>query len=282
MRQSLSPCVGAPLPRAGPDSLHSLCELCCQAAGGQASEARPVSAAWALLYASAHLFDSVQDGDPPDEWWSSLGGSAAINVACGLLASAWAVLSRVRRPWIDSVRGDFASTVLQMGSGQHIDLTARRRSLEAAWMVAEAKSGAFFALACRSGASVAGAPAKQVGLYGSFGRYLGLTVQVSDDVDDLDSDWTPELTPPIPVAYSLETATQQDQDRLSHAFETGSGVAARQRLQEMLSENGVSLYLTTKLAEFRLRGLRALRAANPRPPAGDRLARLILSLDPSA
>lgn len=282
MRQSLSPGRDAPAPRAEAAPLHSLCELCCQAAGGQASEARPVSAAWMLLYASAHLFDSVQDGDPPDEWWSALGSGAAVNVACGLLTSAWAVLGRVRRPWIDPVRTDFAQTVLQMGSGQHVDLTGRRLSLEAAWTVAEAKSGAFFALACRSGARVAGAATEEVQHYGRYGMNLGLMVQVSDDIDDLNSERTVPLAPPLPVAYSLETAAPPDRSRLARALESATERTARRKLPKLLSHHGVTLYLSTKLAEFRIRGLEALHAAAPQPAAGERLAQLILSLDPSA
>lgn len=282
MRQSLSPGTTATTPSADAPPLHALCELCCQAAGGRGPDSRPVSAAWMLLYASAHLFDSVQDGDPPDEWWSGLGNGPAINVACGLLTSAWAVLGRVECGWIDAVRTDFAHTVLQMGSGQHLDLTSSRLSLERAWSVAEAKSGAFFALACRSGARVAGAPTDQVRHYGAYGMNLGLMLQVADDVDDLSSPWDPTTSPPLPVAYSLETANQPDQVALARSLGFSTDRVARRKLQRMLSHNGVTLYLSTKLAEFRLRGLEALQAAVPRPPASEQLTKLILSLDPSA
>lgn len=278
MRQSLSPgasedsqtsSIRTPLP------LASLAGWCSQAAGAAPEDADPVSAAWLLLYASAHLFDSVQDGDPPDEWWSALGSGAAINVACGLLTSAWAILSDIEAVWIRPVRTDFSHTILRMGSGQHLDLTASQPSLDTAWRVAEAKSGAFFALACRCGARVAGARPAEVDLFGKYGLNLGLMIQIADDASDLQAAPEAFQAPALPVAYSLETASPRERQHMARSLETGSSLTGRDQLQATLARNGTALYFSTKLAQFRARGAAALEIAGARPPAADRLLSLL-------
>jgi len=232
----------------------SLPGLCCQAAGGDPQEADRVAAAWVLLYTAAHLFDCVQDDDPADPWWQALGPGPAINVASGLLTSAWLVLAElgVHRPVVQQLIQDFQQTVLRMASGQHLDLTDPQPSLQAAWAIAEAKSGAFFALACRSGAQLAGTPQPVADHYAGYGLNLGLIVQIGDDLQDIRAG---RSTPPLPVAYCREMALGADDD-------------------------GAQLYLATKLAQFRARALDSLEAASGDQPAKGQLAKLVCSLVP--
>jgi len=228
--------------------------LCCQAAGGDPLEAESVAAAWVLLYTAAHLFDSVQDGDPADPWWQALGPGPAINVATGLLTSAWLVLAQldVPRTVAQQLIQDFQRTVLRMASGQHLDLTEPRPSLKTAWAIAEAKSGAFFALACRSGARLAGSPQPIADLYSKLGFNLGLIVQIGDELEDIRAG---RPAPPLPVAYCMEMALGAD-------------------------DGGAELYLATKLAQFRARALHSLDAAGGAQPAKGQLAELISALVP--
>jgi geranylgeranyl pyrophosphate synthase len=134
--------------------------LCCLAAGGDLDETQEISAAWLLLYTAAHVFDTVEDGDI-DPQVTKLGGSGpAINIATGLLLSAAIILNSLNRE-IDSLdlevdlTDDYLNTILEMTGGQHYDLTLPHNSLEQWWQIAGAKSGAFFSLACRSGAQLA-------------------------------------------------------------------------------------------------------------------------------
>lgn len=282
MRQSLSPERRTSAPAGTSLPLHSVAGWCCEAAGGAASQAERVTAAWLLLYVSAHLFDSVQDGDPPDERWAGLDSSAATNLACGLLASAWAVVAELEGERSSLIRQDFAHTVLRMSSGQHSDLTKGQLSLDQAWAVAEAKSGAFFALACRSGARIAGASEQVAQHYGEYGLNLGLMIQVADDVDDLQAGNEFASAPPLPMAYSLATAAPQAHHSLVSLWQQSSHRTQSGQIQQLLAHNGASLYLAAKLAQFRQRGLRSLQAAAAAPPARGKLAGLLSSLDPSS
>lgn len=278
MRQSLFSAQAGAESERSPLPLLRLPGWCCEAVGGDPDEAEPVAAAWILLYASAHLFDAVQDGDLPDPWWRELGRGVPLNAACALLASAWSVLLRSDRPWTAPVRQDFADTVLLMASGQHADLSGGPLSLERAWEIAAAKSGAFFALATRSGARIGGAEAGALEHFAEFGTNLGLMIQVADDAADLQSDFADLARSGLPIAYARATAPPSVQPRLARMVEAQYD---QRDLHDMLDRNGTALYLTAKLAQLRARGVRALHAAAARPPARERLCQMLLSLDPS-
>jgi geranylgeranyl pyrophosphate synthase len=237
-----------------------------------------VAAAWALLYTSAHIFDSVQDADPPDPWWEAVGQGAALNVATGLLTTAWGVLNQLHVPSETRhlVSEDFQATVLRMASGQHLDLTNPIPSLEQAWAVAEAKSGAFFALACRSGARMAGVQEYVANLYGNYGLNLGLIVQMGDDLDDLLSG---QSVPPLAVAYCMETASIQERHQLTTVIRNDSADPALQiETVRMLGDRGAALYLATKLEQFQAKAVESLDGAGAEPASTQELVSLILSL----
>ncbi len=240
-----------------------------------------MAAAWALLYTAAHLFDSVQDGDPADPWWQALGQGPVINVATGLLTSAWLVLAQLgpQRQVVQQLLQDFQHTVLRMASAQHLDLTDSRPSLRAAWTIAEAKSGTFFGLACRSGARLAGAQQPVIDQYGEYGFNLGLIVQIGDDLEDIQAG---RSAPPLPVAYCIEMASGADDGRpVASASDRLTDSSTQTITKETLAEYGAPLYLATKLAHFRARALDSLDAAGAAQPAKDQLAELICSLVPT-
>lgn len=261
----------------------SLPGLCSQAVGGAPEQAAEVSAAWVLLYAAAHLYDAVQDHDPPDPWWEALGDGVAINVATGLLSSAWLVLNRTQGPpqIVRTIREDFSRTVLQMCSGQHLDLARQLLPLERAWAAAEAKSGAFFALACRAGARIGGANQRAIDALAEYGRNLGLMLQIADDLSDLHDLPEPASIPALPVAYCMEIAAPEHRTRLMRTAQRSDpavGLGSRQ----LLSESGTALYLQTKLTLHRARAQEALESAHAIPPANYQLADLLTALDPAA
>lgn len=280
MRLALSSGEGQAAQAAPRHSWIALPGLCCQAAGGDPRQAAPVAAAWVLLYTAAHLFDSVQDGDPPDPWWEPLGQGAAINVATGLLASAGLVLRQLGSPppVAQQLSEDFQRTVLQMAGGQHADLSRGPLSLHTAWSIAEAKSGAFFRLACGAGARLAAAPPPVVDRFGDYGFNLGLIVQIGDDLEDLEAG---ECAPPLAVAYWTEMAagTVDTSPVVPAAVRPGDG-PIDPAIAKGRSVHAAQLYLATKQAQFRSRALAALESAGSAQPARDQLADLVCSLVP--
>ncbi len=281
MRQSLLAGEGQPEAPSPRRSWLSLPGLCCRAAGGNPEDADGIAAAWVLLYTAAHVLDSIQDRDPPEHWWAELGEGPATNVATGLLTTAWVVLDRIEadRGSVRRVIEDFHSTVLWMASGQHLDLTISELTPDKAWAIAEAKSGAFFALACRSGARVAGAAEATAEHYGRYGINLGLIVQIGDDMEDLVRS---QNFPPLAVAYCLETASPKARARLRTLMQaSAAGPSPQVEAARILTASGAPLYLGTKLLQFQSFALESLDASGAEPTASKELAALVRALAPS-
>jgi len=289
MRQSLlADPHGAPASRAQRPPWLRLPLLCCQAAGGDPGLAEPAAAAWVLLYAAAHLLDSTQDGDPPEAWWEPLGPGPASNVATGLIATSALLLGSGPRPADDRLTQDFFQTVLQMSSAQHFDLTVPTPSLDDCWRMAEAKSGAFFGLACRAGARAAGIDEALVSHYSSYGASLGLLLQIGDDLSDLAAVGVDaagraghgRMT--LPIAYFLSVASADAVCELNSVGADPGGLLRPDRgVVEILRESGTGLYLTAKVHELRQRGACALRRAAKPSPALEQLLEMLESFPPA-
>ncbi|MGH2619924.1 MAG: polyprenyl synthetase family protein [Anaerolineales bacterium] len=278
MRQSLLPSEDQPTVASSGRSWLSLPVLCCRAAGGDPQGAERVAAAWALLYTAAHVLDSIQDRDPPDRWRAELGDGPATNVATGLMTTAWVVLDQIDadRGSIQPLIEDFHRTVLWMASGQHLDLTLPQLTLDKVWAIAEAKSGAFFALACRSGARMAGAPDATAEDYGRYGLNLGLMVQIGDDLEDLVRS---QGIPPLAVAYCLETAPPKARARLHTIMQASSpGPSAQVEAAKILAGSGARLYLETKFFQHQLFALESLDTSGAEPTARNELAALVQAM----
>ncbi len=286
MRQALlAPGTGSiPSTRNSQPAWIRLVGLCCQAAGGDVSVIINASAAWVALYTAAYLLDSVQDGDDPDPWWEPWEAGVALNVATGLIFTASFLIHsplghHIPPQLAQRVAQDFDQTLLLMCGGQHEDLASSAPSLADVWRIAEAKSGAFFSLACRTGATLAAIDDQRATHYSSFGCSLGLMIQIADDLRDLNQDarraalsisrgrWS------LPVAYFMQMASNQDLERMrSLATDPRSGGSG---LQDLLNELGTQLYLMTKAEEQRTKALRSLQDAEACYPARAELEQLV-------
>jgi len=259
--------------------------LCCQAAGGDPESTKEVAAAWLLLFTAAHIIDSVEDGDQADEV-SAIGGSGpAINVTNGLFLSAALMLHKFhekvqKRNLASQISSDFYNTILIMTSGQHRDITNQQPTLEQWWRVAEAKSGSFFSLACRSGAKIGCQDLDKIKGYSDFGFHLGMMIQILDDLEDLASIINHEETgltvgfeKSLALAYALEVLPEADKGQ----FMERSLAAPREPdivngIIDKLNQCGAGLYMLSESERHRNLALRSLEAACPSSPAGEKLS----------
>ena len=192
-------------------SFTGLTGLCCEAVGGSREQAAKAATAWNLLWMAAHLLDDVEDATATDHAEaSSRERGSTINVATGLIISAGWALNQVNDPQVGTqLRDDFYRTVLKMCAGQQADLTLSEPTLEQCWQKAEAKSGLFFALACRSGGRLASANEAQIDQLSEYGLQIGILVQIWNDFSGLwpDKKGCSDLTAggswTLPVAYAM-------------------------------------------------------------------------------
>ena len=144
-----------------------------------------LAAAVELLHNASLVLDDVQDNDEMRRGrasiWRTFGRSQAINLGTFLIAQSTALAARL--PDISTL---FAATLREATAGQsaEIDFHTATPTLPAYEKMAEAKTGALFALAAQSVATLARLPdvlAAMIG--GSFAR-LGAAYQIQDDLAD--------------------------------------------------------------------------------------------------
>ncbi len=265
--------------------------LCCQAAGGKIESTLEISAAWLLLYTAAHVVDTIEDGDL-DPQINKLGGiGAAINTANGLFLRAVMHLHSMRNKDFPEdlaakITTDYLETILVMASGQHLDLTISHIDLSQWWQIAEAKSGAFFSLACRAGAQLGVSDLTKVKAYSEFGNHVGLMLQIFDDLEDFRFLVKSEVMEPpknmqrsLAVAYAydvLPDTIKVELNQLTRSDEQNKESA--DKLVDILDDCGAGLYLVAELEKHFDLGMASLIEAQPAPPSGEKLENIIRSL----
>ncbi len=168
--------------------------LACEACGGEAQQALPAAAAVELLHNFSLIHDDIEDGDElrrgRPTLWKLWGVPQAINAGDAMFAQAHMAMGRladVGVPAEQVVRAlrTFDAMSVHLTIGQHLDMGFEQRAdvTAADYMAMIAgKTAALTRACCEIGAIVAGADDARVVALGEFGRGLGLSFQLQDDV----------------------------------------------------------------------------------------------------
>lgn len=168
--------------------------LSCEACGGDWQSALPAAAAVELLHNFSLIHDDIEDRDElrrgRPTLWTIWGVPQAINAGDAMFALAHSALLRSAELGVHAehlVRAllVFEHTCLQLTIGQHLDLSFESRSDVTAdeyMRMIGGKTAALIAAACQIGAILAGAEEAHIEALASFGRNLGLSFQLQDDV----------------------------------------------------------------------------------------------------
>ncbi|MCC6956392.1 MAG: polyprenyl synthetase family protein [Anaerolineales bacterium] len=267
--------------------------LCCEAAGGEAAWADVLAAAWIMLQEAASITDNVEDRDPPADWWAQSGSAVALSVATGLYFSACQALNQLEDAPLAplaarAVRDEMLRRVLEMCSGQYLDLLQPRPALATYWQVARAKSGAFFGMACWAGARLATEEPRTLLGFQEFGVQLGLLIQILDDLKEyqaleqssLSSGTSPECLPDLrrslPAAYVREVASPEVVDHFEQLLENPIATPdAGAQIVQTIERFGGAAYVLAELEIKRMKALEGLEISGARLPARDGLLRLL-------
>jgi geranylgeranyl pyrophosphate synthase len=267
------------LSRLNTDQLLNLPGLCCQAVGGDPRWADDLAAAWFLFYIAAHLMDGIQDQDPIDPIWGITQPGTILSVASGYFFTASKILnlmkqSNAQNVNINQIIDDIYDYFLIMCSGQYRDLSLSEHSIKSYWEIAEAKSGTFFKIACRSGAALATKDPVLLDGYGDFGFHFGLLVQIYDDLEEIERlksrdahKSISEIKKSIPMVYAMETLPQKLQNQLLDCLNYLPNRA--DEVVDILDQSGAGLYVEIEIQKHRDNAIRAINKVSPRSPAGE-------------
>ena len=262
--------------------------VCCQAAGGHTEWADDLAAAWILFYSAAHLMDKIQDQDQPDPWWQDLGPGIALSAATGLFFSASMALNQLtQNPQANSAAVDiidnFNRNLLMMASGQYGELTGPPQSLDQYWVRAEAKSGIFFALACRNGARLATTNAGKLSGFHNAGNQIGLLIQILDDLEDIlpipgsnVAGQRKELAYSLPAVYTLTVSSSDVREQLKTLLGSArSDPVSAQEVIDLINQSGATTYVLFELNRISHEAHKAIHSAALPGAARDQLDELV-------
>lgn len=265
--------------------------VCCQAAGGNPEWADDLAAAWILFYSAAHLMDKIQDQDEPDPWWQDLGPGVALSAATGLFFSASMTLNQLAlNPQVNSAAIDiidnFNRNLLMMASGQYRELTGPPQSLDQYWARAEAKSGIFFALACRNGARLASSNAGVLSGFQNLGNQIGLLIQIIDDLEDIlpiPGSNVPgqrkELAYSLPAVYTLTVSASDVREQLNTLLESArSDPVSAQEAIRLINQSGATTYVLFELNRISHEAHKVIHSTALPGAARDQLDKLVNGL----
>jgi len=168
--------------------------LSCEACGGSWEQALPAAAAVELLHNFSLIHDDIEDRDVlrrgRPTLWRQWGEAQAINSGDAMFAMAHIALQRsVERgvPAGHVVRAlrAFDEMCVHLTIGQHLDISFETRTDVSAveyMQMIEGKTAALTAASCEIGAIIAGANEAQVANLRDFGKWIGMSFQLQDDV----------------------------------------------------------------------------------------------------
>ncbi|MFC2023632.1 polyprenyl synthetase family protein [Chloroflexota bacterium] len=280
-----------------------LCLLCCEAAGGDPSQALPAASAVELVHNFSLVHDDIQDGSPTRRGrraaWAVWGAPHGINVGDGLFVLARLSLNRLERkgvslPRILSATGALDRACLALCEGQFFDMTFEERvdvDLDHyLWMI-QHKTGALLAASAQLGAIVATDDEEQIELYRRFGENLGIAFQIQDDVLGAWGDESAtgksaatdirDKKKTFPVVFALGHRENQDAVRELNGLYAQAGPldeGSIQRALGILDEMGARQHAEAMAKEYYLRALHDLERTAENGEPQDALRELAASL----
>ncbi|XVV16071.1 polyprenyl synthetase family protein [Actinoplanes sp. CA-131856] len=160
--------------------------LCCRALGGRAEAALPAAVAVELVHNATLIHDDIIDGDELRRGraalWREVGMPGALLTGDALFFLAVQVLGRAAPVTATVELADTIQTLIRGEYGDVLLAAEPGATVHDAEDVADAKTGALFACACRLGALAAGADRQRAAHLAAFGADLGRAFQLADDL----------------------------------------------------------------------------------------------------
>ena len=273
-----------------------LCLLTCEGCGGDWEQALPAASAIELLHNFSLIHDDIEDQDHTRRGratvWSIWGEAQAINAGDAMFTLAQIALLRlverdVKAKAIVEAAAMFNRTCLALTEGQYLDIGFEGRAEVSTGdylAMVEGKTAALTACACEMGGLIAEAPQVQRERLHAFGRCLGLSFQMKDDILGIWGD--PELTgkpvgadiiqrkKTLPLVHGLARSAEL-RDLLA---QESLSEAELDRAKRILDETGSREYTLRLARENHTQALTALNEAKLREPAAHLLHELAQKL----
>jgi geranylgeranyl diphosphate synthase type I len=171
-----------------------LCLLSCSAVGGNPADALAAAAALELVHNFSLIHDDVEDGDETRRHrptvWTIWGVPHAINAGDSMFAISYRTLQLLSRRGVDEGRvlaalQQFTATCIELTEGQYLDMSFETRTdvtVGEYMRMIQGKTASLIGASLAIGAQIGGANQEQAAALQRFGRAIGLTFQIRDDI----------------------------------------------------------------------------------------------------
>lgn len=240
--------------------------------GGGEQERLYIAGTVELIHVASLIHDDIIDaadtrrGNPTvNVQW---GNQLAVLLGDLLFARAFDLISRVRHPAVAPAMA-FAAVRMSQAEIKQIEHAEEPHAQEAVYLdIIEGKTAALFSAACRGGALVAGATARQADALGEFGSAWGMAFQITDDALDLTSR-REDLGKPIgsdiqggrvtlPVIHALRNASDADRASLVRLLQMTSSNGRMEEIRLILGRYGALEYAREVARSYAERAAAAL------------------------
>ncbi len=228
--------------------MHTLPLYFCRAFGGSPGLGTVINAAWSLLYAAFYLLDKVEDQETDLPIFSEHGVGVVNNLTTGLILASQSILLQAAE-WaaVGNLQRAFHYLALSVCSGQHKDLSISQPALPQSWEIIGQKSGDFFGLACFLGVLAARTAKGQADAAYTYGRCLGVMLQVGNDLHGLRAAGSPKSDLArqkwtLPVVYACHVLPQEQKEELQQLL-ASPGKENEIKARDIILACGVEAYL---------------------------------------
>jgi len=242
---------------------------------GKWKPAVPIAAICSMIWAGAHCFDDLNDGDLSSQWELDHAG-ADVSIISSTFAAILTQerLRTIRMPakQYRKVQGIISQGLLNLLGGQLEDLHATGKydvsfdSVEASVMLRE--PWGFF---MRLGAEFSGATPEVVDAYGNYGDYLGLSNSLTKDYHELYFD--PRCrdlkngTCTLYLAMCLTTMFLEEKHELIDILGLArKDISARLSVVNKLRQGRFILQFNSLIKKYHKKAMSALKIAQPPDP----------------
>lgn len=255
--------------------------IVCESISGNGSAAIPAAVAVLYFKAAADVFDDIEDADSSQSMAAKLGAAVATNVATALLFLGEKALARLESEDVSAAEAvhvieKFNSFYINACAGQHADILMSGDTAvsEIQYLkMIELKTASQLECSCCVGAMLTQTSQELVEIYSVFGRNLGMTAQIANDIrgaiagkDIIKRKIT------LPVIYALAETDGSTRNQLELAFRGGVGLNESQTwIQDLLLNTGAIQYAAFKMETYRQQALAALEDAKEKGACVERL-----------
>jgi geranylgeranyl pyrophosphate synthase len=239
--------------------------ISCQAVGGAALNAIPVSVATVALRQAARFIDAVHDNDNLREIECE-SPSEAISLAIALIFTSFHCLGLATKDGQRSQRlvSLVSEATFLSAQGQYLGLMQdcgeleREEALETCWRMVITRSGGLFRISTAGGAAVGTDSEQLVDALGEYGTCLGVMLQLIDDCRDIPEDWDSSRRAVSLPLILLSMSVGDELAKIPIAPLNSDDAETRQAVYETLYSIGVPHVISDVLLEWQDRAFKAL------------------------